>query len=261
MSVLAATLGGMALGGLASGLGTGDANRRIYNAQKRLEGLKGDMREGYAGISSGLSDAYKPYTATAAQDWSAYRDAAQGFDSQAQRYADAGSFDYDLESAIQSLMDPYLAGKIEAGTKAIEGSAANAGKLQSSASAQAITRKTDDLYSTAWRDALAAAQRQQAQEYGQWSGAVSRDRAAVDQANSILGTRLSLLGDLAGQGLGATTNLAGAQAGLSQSLLSDLGNLGLQQAQLESRKGSILGNTIGGMLTGGIGGLSAWNNK
>lgn len=249
--------GGALLGGLSSAFGASDKNARLKAAGKQIDQLRQEQAQGYAGIQQGLDQAYTPYTENAGADYGAYRQASQNLGQNLQGYADAGSFEFDLNAAIDKLMDPYLEGRTEAATRALEGSAANAGKLNSSATLQGIAKRSGELYSDAWKDALNAAQRQQAQEYGQWSDAIARERAAVDQANANVQAQLAAMGNLAGMGQNATLGLANTKAGLQGENLTNQGNLALQKIAMRSQMADPLAAGVSGALTGGTGVLNA----
>lgn len=254
--------GGTALlGGIGSALGTNSKNQQINKARREIAALKEAQKAGAQGLQDNLTKAYDPYTRNAGTDYDAWRAASQNYGAQQKTYADAGNFEFDLNSAIDSLMDPYLSQKQDAATRAMEGSAASAGKLNSSAALQGIAKRTGEIYSDAWKDALAAAQRQQQQEYTQWSDSVSRERQAVDQYNKNLMDNLSVLGALSSAGQSATTDLAGKIATLGQDALNTQGNLELARIGLNTQKGSVLGSALTGGLNSGasvLGALSKW---
>lgn len=252
--------GAAALGAIGSALGTSSKNERLSKARKELSALKQQQAQGYQDLQTGLSQAYSPYTQNAQGDFDAYRGAAGSFGTQQREYAGAGDFNFDLNAAIDSLMDPYLSGRTEAATKALEGSAANAGKLNSSATLSSLAKKSGELYSDAWKDALGAAQRQQAQEYGQWSDSINRERQAVDQYNANLMRNLEVLGALSNTGMGATLDLAGKKTALGQESLTNQGNLDLERIKLGTQKGSVLGNALTGGLNVGANVLGALSN-
>lgn len=252
--------GAAALGAIGSALGTSSKNERINKARKEIAALKQQQAQGYKDLQTGLEQAYSPYTQNAGEDYQAYRQAAGSFGSQQREYADAGDFNFDLNAAIDSLMDPYLSGRTEAATKALEGSAANAGKLNSSATLSSLAKKSGELYSDAWKDALAAAQRQQAQEYGQWSDSINRERQAVDQYNANLMRNLEVLGALSGSGQSAVMDLAGKTTALGQESLTNQGNLDLERIKLGTQKGSVWGNALTGGLNVGANVLGALSN-
>ena len=249
--------GGALLGGLSSAFGASDKNARLKAAGKSIDQLKAQQAAGYENIKGDLAKAYTPYTKNAGADYESYRQAAQQLGANLRQYAEAGSFDFDLDQAINNLMDPLLESKQEAAAKVLEGSAASAGKLNSSATLSSLAKRSGELYDTAWKDALGAAQRQQAQEYGQWSDAIARDRAAVDQYNANLQSQLAAMGNLAGMGQGATLGLANTSAGLSSASLSDQGNLALQKIAMQAQQGSPAAAGLSGALTGATGVLNS----
>ena len=254
---LGVAAGGALLGGLSSAFGASDKNERLKKAAREIDQLKAEQHAGYEGIESGLKNAYDPYTRNAGSDYEAYREAARNYGSNAKTYADAGSFEFDLNSAIDKLMDPYLEGRTEAATRAMEGSAASAGKLNSSATLQGIAKRTGELYSDAWKDALNAAQRQQQQEYTQWSDDVSRERAAVDQYNANLRAQLEALNGLSTSGQNAVMGLANTTAGLQTEDLTNQGNLGLKKIEMKSQMSGIPASAISGALNSGTSVLNA----
>lgn len=245
--------GGALLGGLSSAFGTSDKNARLRHAGKEIDQLRQEQDAGYRGIQQGLEQAYSPYTANASEDLNAYRTAARNLGSNLQQYGDAGSFEFDLNAAIDKLMDPYLGARTEAATRAMEGSAANAGKLNSSATLQGIAKRSGEIYSDAWKDALNAAQRQQSQEYGQWSDQIARERAAIDQANSNLTAQLSALSGLSNMGQNAVMGLANTSAGLQGENLTNQGNLQLQKIAMRTQQASPLASGLSGAMTGATG--------
>ena len=253
---LAVAAGIMTGGGIGSAL-TGSSerdqmNRNISQARGDIQNIMNQIPGQSQEIQSYLEGAYSPYTQNAAGDMTAYRDAI----SQAGnlQYGSYDPFAYDLQSGIQKFMDPSLDLQIKKATGAVEGSAANTGKLFSSSTGKAISDRAQELSQLAWKDALKAAMEDRGFQYGVYGDDITRDRQAIDFQLKQQGQKLDSLGNLAGMGQQATTNLASSVGDVKLAEMQGLNDLALSQAQLGMQRPG--GSAFGDFLSGVAGGAS-----
>ena len=96
-------------------------------------------------------------------------------------------------------------------------------------------------------------------QYGVYGDDINRDRANVDLQLQQQGQRVGALGNLAGMGQQATTNLANQTGNIKMGEYSALNEADMAMANnLMGRQDSSFGGNLGNLLTGGasaLGGL------
>jgi hypothetical protein len=251
---------GLIMGGgaLAGGLGSAIAgsseraqmNRNIRDAQRGIQNIRSQIPGQTQQLVGDLESAYAPYTQGAAADMGQFRSYVDQFGNL--QYEQADPFAYDLQAGIQQFMDPSLDLQIRQATGALEGSAANKGKLFSSSTGKAIADRAQELSQLAWKDAMRAAMEDRGFQYGVYEGDIDRQREMIDFEAKQQQDKLSALGNLAGMGQEATMNLAGQVGDINLAQIQALNDLALAQTELGMQRpgGSIWGDLLGGAASG-----------
>lgn len=250
MSDFYTTLGSGLAGGLGNYLSYGQIASNYADAQDTLSGLQSDLTSTYDTQSSDLYDLYESYLNNSDTDTDALRSAIESLNNADYTYDDAGDLDYDLQSSIDSFMTPYLDTQINAATSEIENSAANAGNLFSSASANTIANKAAELSGDAYSDALAAAMEDRDYERSAYESDISFDRDAVDQALALASSQISGLSSLADLDASQTNAYTSANTDLSNTYNTNYANSVLSQANLQANTPSTgLGAFLSGIVS------------
>lgn len=251
--------GTMALGGIGSAWGGHNArtqaNKNIGAARSELDAISSRIPGQSEQIIGDLQTAYSPYTQNAAGDMDSYRLATGQIGNL--QYGVADPFAYDLNTQAQQFLDPTVDYQTRKATEAVEGSAANRGKLFSSATGKAISDRAQEIAQQSWKDAMAMALQDRGFQYGVYSDDVQRDRANIDLALKQQGMKLDSLGNLAGMGQDATTNLASSVAGVQGDMFSALNEADIAKANLLLNKQDTGWGSIFGDFASGMGGSSA----
>lgn len=250
---IAAIMGGSGvLGGLGNYFAGQDQAKANSSAIKYLTGLQSNINDQTQGLVSDLNTAYSPYTANAASDYGALRNAITG--ANYQQYAPTESFDYDLNSAIDSFMNPNVDYLVDQATNAVENSAANAGNLFSGQTGKAIVQQAQDIAQKYRSEAQDLALQDRNFQYQNYQDTISNNRSAIDQANSLLNNSISNLGTLSSMGQNAVTGLANQSTDLWSNAYGDINNIGSVIGQLKSQSSpSLFSSVLGGLGSAGAG--------
>ena len=245
---IAAAGGAGAMGSAMSG--ASQANKNIRNSNKAIEGIKSNIPGQSAELMGMLNDAYSPYTANAASDMNAYRDAVGNIGGY--QYNQADPFAYDLNTKAQQFLDPSMDLQIKEATDAVEGSAANAGKLFSSATGKGIADRSQEIARKAWKESMEMALADRGFEYGMYSDDIDRDRANTDLQVNQFGQKVDAFGNIANMGQDATTNLANQTSNVKMSEYQGLNeaDMALANNMMNVQDDSFMGN-LGSFMTGG----------
>jgi hypothetical protein len=238
-------------GSMLSGMsGAGQMNDNIGNATGAIGDIKARLPGQSAQLLGELGTAYSPYTANAGADMDAFRSSVMGGGDFS--YAPTEAFNYDLQGGIQQFMDPTVQDQIKAATGAVEGSAANAGGLFSSATGKSIADRAQRISQESWKDALQAAIQDRGFQYGVYGDDISRGREAVDFEQRQVADRTANLGQLAGMGQNAVTNLANQTADIRMGEFQGMNeaDLAIANMMMQKQDDSFFGN-LGNFLTGG----------
>ena len=237
----AGLLGGGA--GLFGGMSEADANNRAVNkASKGITNLQNQFSGQSAEVMDILNRGYQPYTQGAGQNFSNYQNMVSNIGGA--QYADTDPFAYDLQSKSQQFLDPSMDFQIQEATEAVEGSAANAGKLFSSSTGRGIAARAQDIAQKSYKDAMNMAITDRGFEYGVYGDEIDRDRANVDLALKQQGLKLDAMGNIVSIGADATTNLATATADVKGDEIRAFNDAELQKIMLGMQKqdSSFFGN-------------------
>jgi hypothetical protein len=254
----AGVLGGGA--GLFGGMSEAEAaNRAIKQGQQGITNLQNQFGEQSAEVMDILNTGYAPYTQGAGQNFANYQNMVNNMGGV--QYADADPFAYNLQSQSQQFLDPSMDFQIKEATDAVQGSAANAGKLFSSSTGRGIAARAQDIAQKSWKDAMNMAITDRGFQYGVYGDEIDRDRANVDLQLRQEGLKLDALGNIVSIGADATTNLTTATAGVKGDEIRAMNDAELQKIMLGQGKqdSSFFGN-LGGALTGAAGGVSMINS-
>ena len=243
--------GGLALGGgLAAGLqsqaSANQMNRNIQQGLNTIGGIQQRVPGQVQQITSGLQEAYSPYTQGAAADMSALRSGVGQVGNL--QYGAADPFAYDLQAGTQQFLDPLMDAKIEAATKNLQSSAANRGGLFSSATGRATAEQAAEMKGAGWKDAMKMALQDRGFQYDVYGDDITRDRQNIDLALKQQQMKLEGLGNLAGMGQRATTNLA---SGISEAQMGGFqamneADLAKANLQMQRQDPSFWAPAIGG---------------
>jgi len=246
----------LAIGGIAAAGGLGSAlsgssatnqyNRNLNNAKNQIETVKSNIPGQSEKVLGMLNTMYSPYTQNAAGDMSAYRGAVDGIGGLS--YGQANPFSYDLQQQTQNFLDDSIDYQVKTATDAIQGSAANRGNLFSSATGKAIADRSQEIGRQAWKEAMETALRDRGFQYDVYSDDIDRDRANVDLQLKQQGMKLDSLGNLAGMGMDATTNLANQTGNIKMSEYGALNDADLKLAEMMMGKqnSSFFGDFLSG---------------
>jgi hypothetical protein len=265
MAIPLAVIGGVAgAGALGGGLsqysGASSANNNINSTNNSLDVLKGQLQGQGDTINSMATDAYNPLIQNFGSDMSAYRDIGMNDGKQFQ-YNEVDPFNYDINQGIQKFLDPSMDFQIKQATGAVEGSAANAGGLFSSATGKAVADRSQEIAKQSWKEALQAAMEDRGFESGRFDS--DRDRGdrgvefEADQYNRGLDRKTDVLGTLTGIGAEGTMNLAGEKIDTQRDVFSGMNDIEIQKTINDMQKQDDgWGAILGGALTGGAGAAS-----
>ena len=256
------------LGSMMSGMANANqVNRNLANASRQIQGIRSDLVGQGAQLTGMLQDTYAPITQNFAGDMSAYRQlAAQP--AQTFQYQQFDPFAYDLQAQTQQFLDPSMDFQIQQATDAVQGSAANAGKLFSGATGKAIADRSQEIAQQSWKDAMEMALRDRGFQADMYLS--DRERAdrgiefEADQYGRNRAFQGDILGNLTGIGAKGTMNLGDSLVNVQGDVFKGQNDLALALANLQTQKqdtgwmsnlGNFLsgaGNSIGGMI-GGLG--------
>lgn len=227
-------IGGLAAaGGLSSMLGANESAQNLSNALSTIRGVSDSSKDQLNNIVSSLSSSYSPYLSGASDSLVNYQ-SLLGQDLSSLEYDQADPFSYDLNSGIQSFLDPSTDYQVKEATNAVEGSAANAGGLFSSSTAKGIQNRAQNIAQQSYKDALAAALEDRAFQYQTYQGDIQNDQAAKDQLTNLYNSKLTGYGNLANMGLTASTGYADALAAAQQNAYTTQNNAALTAAGLQA---------------------------
>ena len=243
----AAGLGGAGAMGSAMS-NAGQANRNINQANTAIQGIANRIPGQSAELRGELNTAYSPYTQNAQGDMNAYRGA---IGQPNQQYNQFDPFSYDLNAQSQQFLDPSMDFQIQQATDAVEGSAANAGKLFSSATGKGIADRSQEIAKQAWKDSMEMALQDRGFQYGVFGDEVNRDMANTDLAVQQNNQRMGAYGNLANMGQQATTNLANQTSNIRQGEFTGINEAGMAIANnnMNRQDDSVMGN-LGALMTG-----------
>lgn len=215
--------GGALMGGISGASAANQNARNIRGATNAINSIQGRVGgydpatgtwSGQAGdVYNYAANQYSPYTQSAAADMANFRSLA-GQDPSQFYFQEADPYSYNMDQGIQSFMDPSMEFQIREATRAVEGSAANAGKLFSSSTGKGIADRSQEIARQSWKEALQAALQDRAYGASEHQRAIDNARAVQAQKANIWGQQAGLQGQLANMGFGATQALAntGTQA-------------------------------------------------
>ncbi len=250
-------MGGGALGsGLSSMFGADQTNKNLQKGLTTIGGIQQRVPGQVQQVTSGLQDAYSPYTQGAAADMSAYRSGLGQVGNL--QYGAVDPFAYDLQAGTQQFLDPLMDAKIESATKNLQSSAANRGGLFSSATGRSTAEQAAEMKGAGWKDAMEMALRDRGFQYGVYGDDIKRDRQNIDLALDQQRMKLQGLGNLAGIGERASTNLASKVADTQMGGFQAINEADLAKANLQMQKQdpSFLGN-LGNFIGGGASALGS----
>lgn len=249
-----AIAGGVGVGALSGGVNN-VVQGRNYNATMRgINSLRATVPGQSQELMRMLSETYGPYTQNAASDYNAYREGVQNADYDQFKYGATDPFAYDLNAKTQGFLDPTMNQQIQAATGAVEGSAANRGKLFSSATGKAISDRASEIAKQSWKDAAAMAMQDRNFEYGKYGSDIDRARQAQDQAAQLYGTKMQGLGTLAGMGTDMVGQFSQGQQNIKGNEFGTLNELQQQKNMLRMQKP---GGFWSGVLQGGLNSFGA----
>lgn len=225
---LAGGLGGMLAGNQAASNNRA-ANRYIGNVMQAVPGQTSALT-GYA------NQQMAPYTQGASQDMADYR-SMLGQDLGQYAYQQASPFQYDLQGQTQAFLDPSMDYQIQQATQALEGSAANAGKLFSSSTGKGIADRSQAIAQQSWKDALQTALADRSFMAGEDQRNIANQRAVQDQGLGLWQTKAQGLGNLAGIGQQAVSGLTNMNLGAMQGGFETMNNANLAKANLAQQRG------------------------
>ena len=172
--------GGALASGLSSMSGADQTNKNLQKGLTTISGIQQRVPGQVQQVTSGLQDAYSPYTQGAVADMSAYRSGLGQVGNL--QYDATDPFAYDLQAGTQQFLDPLMDAKIEAATKNLQSSAANRGGLFSSATGRATAEQAAEMKGAGWKDAMEMALRDRGFQYGVYGDDITRDRQNIDLA-------------------------------------------------------------------------------
>lgn len=236
LPIAAIMAGGALAGGVGSMLSGNQGAANVSRARRDINALKAQFPGQAAQIEAKLSQAYSPYLQNAGADLASFRRSAQGLDPANFAYEDAPGFDYNMQQGIQSFMDPSTDFQIRQATRAVEGSAANAGKLFSSATGKGIADRSQAIAAQSWKDALQAAMADRAYGREAYESDVGLSRQEQDQRLRAAQAQAGVMGQLAGMGQQASMGYGEASAGNLQNLFQSQNQADLLRAQMLMQK-------------------------
>jgi len=226
--------------GLASGTGgmlAGNQSRdNARAARNEINGVLNAVPGQVDALTGYANQQMSPYVQGAGQDMADYR-SALGQDLSAFQYAPTEDFNYDLNANTQRFLDPSMDFQIKQATGAVEGSAANAGKLFSSSTAQGIADRSQEIAKQSWKDALQTALQDRQFMGSEDQRQIDNARAAQNQGANLWGMKTQGLGNLAGMGQQAVTGLTGMNLGAMQGGFETQNNGRLAQANILANRG------------------------
>lgn len=231
--LLAAPVAGFGAG-MQSYSSANQMNKNIDQGLGTISGIQQRVPGQVQQITSGLQEAYSPYTQGAAADMAAYRSGIGQMGNL--QYGAVDPFAYDLQAGTQQFLDPLMDAKIESATKNLQSSAANRGGLFSSATGRATAEQAAEMKGAGWKDAMEMALRDRGFQYKTYGDDIKRDRENVDLALQQQQLKLQGLGNLAGMGERATTNLASGIADARMGGFKAMNEADLAKANLEMQR-------------------------
>lgn len=237
------------LGGMGSAMsGASQANQNIDQSNQAIRGIQSRIPGQSEQLLGELGSQYSPYTQNAGSDMDAYRSAMGQPDQQYNQY---DPFAYDLNTQSQQFLDPAMDFQIQQATDAVEGSAANAGKLFSSATGKGIADRTAEIAKNAWKDSMEMALQDRGFQYGVFDDDISRDRANTDLGIQQQGMRMDALGNMVGIGANATTNLANQTSNIRQGEFTGMNeaDMAIANNNMNRQDDSFMGN-LGAAMSG-----------
>jgi len=237
MLPLLALAGGAALAGGVGGMMAGDQaaanNRRATGyVDKVMRAVPGQV----SALTGYANQQMSPYTQGAGQDMADYR-STLGQDLSQYNYQQASPFQYDLQGQTQAFLDPSMDYQIQQATSALEGSAANAGKLFSSSTGRGIADRAQAIAQQSWKDALQTALADRSFMAGEDQRNIGNQRAMQDQGLAMWQAKAQGLGNLAGMGQQAVTGLTGMNLGAMSGGYQTVNDANLAKANLAQQRG------------------------
>jgi hypothetical protein len=230
------------LGGMGSAMsGASQMNSNIDQSNRTIQGIAGQIPGQSEQLRGELSAQYSPYTQNAGSDMDAYRGA---MNAPTQQYNQYDPFAYDLNTQSQQFLDPSMDFQIQQATDAVEGSAANAGQLFSSATGKGIADRSQEIAKQAWKDSMQMAMQDRGFSYDVFSDDINRDRANTDLAVNQQGMKMDALGNMVNIGANATTNLANQNSNIRQGEFTGINEAGMAIANnnMNRQDDSFMGN-------------------
>ena len=229
-----------AIAAIASGAGSAVAGQQgsdnIDTAQGKINALKAQFPAQAGEIERTIREQYAPLIENAGDDMKTYRDAVESADWDGMEYDDADPFSYDLQQGINKFMSPDVDYQIKQATGAVEGSAANAGKLFSSSTGKGIADRAQEISKNSYKDAMQAAMADRGFEYDVYGGDIERQRGVRDKTMEIAKEKIGGYGQLAGYGADATQRYGDLIGGVKQDMYTSQNNADLASATLETQR-------------------------
>lgn len=224
---------GNALADIATLGGHGAAAAAKRGAKEQLKTIaqgQADIRTQRDRDLASIAEATDPFTRSASGDWEAYRGAA-GQDLSQYNYDPFE--EYNTEDT-KKYLDPSIDYQVQQATRGVEGSAANAGKLNSGATLKAIADRAQQIGQTGY---------QNAQNTGMdvWRNRMQYGQAAKNQGLGIAQQGLQNLQGVAQQGYNATQAGLGNTLNTNQAYNQQANNLLMQQGNIQAQKAQIPG--------------------
>ena len=212
-----------ALGGLLSTWGADRAR------QEQAQAMLAAMDQAQPMLEAGYTEAagyQQPYAQAGQGALGQLSGLLSGFDINQFTPAQQAAFAYDLpEYTVDQFMDPAMQQRIEAGSRALEASAAGRGALKSGATLKGITdyaqQQASQEYGNAWNRMMQMGQQARGDRnfaYQQYADNATRAAQNAQMRLQAFSTQLGGLGNLAGMGASAAGNLGNIAMGRGESM-------------------------------------------
>lgn len=239
------------------GHGTAESQRKGLRTQSAaLDSTRGDLANQRSRELASISEATDPFTRSASGDWENLRGLAS---------ADNSQFNYDPfeqfdQSSTNNFLDPSIDFQVKQATNAIEGSAANRGKLGAGVTQKAIADRAQEVGATGFQSA-------QDKAYADWQNRINLGRQAKNQGADLAQQRIGNVLGIATQGMSAAQNAFGQRLGTNQAYDQNLNNLNMQQAGLQGQLAQVpngasqFGQAIPKLFDMGMSGYKTYKGK
>jgi hypothetical protein len=239
------------------GHGAAESQRKGLRAQSTaLDSTRGDLANQRSRELASISEATDPFTRSASGDWQNMRSLAS---------ADNSQFNYDPfeqfdPASANQFLDPSIDFQVQQATNAIEGGAANRGKLGAGSTQKAIADRAQQIGQTGMQSA-------QDRAYADWQDRINMGRQAKDQGANLAQQRIGNAQGIAAQGFNASQNALTQRLGTNQAYDQNLNNLNMQQAGLQGQLAQVpngaqqFGQALPKLIDLGMQGYKAYKGK